>query len=133
VIQISVLYGIRYTGAMLRKMLYHSGDVFLPDRVRDFLGQLIVGRYEDTFYISYWSLVHMLTGVITGLIILYYRISRPYLLALTIHTVWELWQVFIGMNKPFTIRGRNNIIDTLVDTILFMMGFATVKLFENIF
>jgi hypothetical protein len=39
-----------------------------------------------------------------------------------INTTWETWQVIIGMSKPYNIIGRNGMIDTLVDTILFMLG-----------
>ena len=41
---------------------------------------------------------------------------------LIIHTIWEVWQIFIGMSKPFSLTGDNNSIDIFVDTAAFMLG-----------
>ncbi len=50
---------------------------------------------------------------------------------LIIHTLWEFWQTIIGMAKPYNLTGRNNIVDSIVDTLLFMLGaYITLKLYK---
>ena len=44
-----------------------------------------------------------------------------------IHTIWELWQMLIGMSKPYKLTGRSNLIDTIMDTIFFMVGAYIVR------
>ena len=39
-----------------------------------------------------------------------------------VHTLWELWQMLIGMSKPYKLTGRSNVVDTLMDTVFFMLG-----------
>jgi len=36
--------------------------------------------------------------------------------------MWELWQMLIGMSKPWKLKGDSNLIDTFVDTFVFMLG-----------
>jgi hypothetical protein len=105
-------------------MIYNSGDAFLPDKIKYILGRDIIGSSKKTFYISGWSLVHFINGIIAGYLYIYFKYNRRlYTLNLLIlHTLWELWQMVIGMAKPFTFTGRSNIIDTLIDTIFFMSG-----------
>jgi hypothetical protein len=71
----------------------------------------------------------MLSGVLTGIVLLYvsanYKIKLPYYFTgLYIHTLWELWQKFIGMTK-WDLRGA---IDTVVDTIMCLAGMLAVRL-----
>lgn len=112
----------------LREIIYSSGDVFLPKTIRDILGTFLF-KYPDTkdnyvFYIQGWSIVHFVSGVIFGY--LYRRLGfnplKYYYNGLILHTLWELWQITIGMSKPFMLSGRNSIVDILVDTALFMLG-----------
>jgi hypothetical protein len=70
----------------------------------------------------------MLSGVFTGIVLLYaesnYKIRLPYyFMGLFVHTLWELWQKFIGMTK-WDLRGA---IDTIVDTIMCLMGMMAVR------
>jgi hypothetical protein len=113
----------------LRKYLYHSGDAFLPDSVRNTLVKNIVGSSKNTFYISGWSLVHLMNGLLFGYLYLHFRYNVRYYTAtmLIIHTLWELWQVFIGMSKPYMLTGPSNIVDTFIDTILFMFGTSIIR------
>jgi hypothetical protein len=47
-----------------------------------------------------------------------------------IHTIWELWQILIGMSKPWKLTGHSNLIDIFVDTIVFMIGtYISLKLY----
>jgi hypothetical protein len=116
------------------KMIYHSGDFFLPKYIRDILNTNIYMSSNYTFYLNGWSVIHFLSGLFIGFIYLirYYKITKNtinkkdkyyyFIIMLVIHTLWEIWQVIIGMSKPYNLTGDSNIIDTFVDTILFMFG-----------
>jgi hypothetical protein len=108
----------------LYKIIYSSGDVFLPEALKTILQKDIIGSSEKTFYISGWSIVHFINGILFGYLYLYFKYDiRSYFLSMFIlHTLWELWQTIIGMAKPYKITGRSNIVDTIMDTILFMCG-----------
>ena len=45
-----------------------------------------------------------------------------------LHTLWEFWQIIIGMSRPYSLSGRSNLIDTIVDTIVFMNGAIISKI-----
>jgi hypothetical protein len=96
-----------------------SGDFFLPKPLRKFLYTYIIGSDSSMFYISYWSIVHMLSGIATGLVLLVFLNKTPYYFTgILVHTLWELWQKFIGMTK-WDLRGA---IDTIMDTIMHLIG-----------
>ena len=108
----------------MQKLLYNSGDLFLPKEVKDVLETHIYGNYNQTIYITYWSFMHLLSGILTGYIYLSlgYKTKNYYWNLFIIHTLWEIWQIIIGMSKPLKIVGKNNIFDTILDTIFFMIG-----------
>lgn len=108
----------------LREIIYSSGDVFLPDSIKEFLQTELIGSSRDTFYISVWSIVHFLSGIFIGFFYLFMKWSVPaYMLNMfVLHTIWECWQILIGMSKPYRITGRSNLIDTIIDTLVFMLG-----------
>jgi len=112
--------------------LFKSGDLFLPDRVRKFLETFIYGSYKNTFYLTYWSVLHLISGLCVAYVFKnYYVVKHPYWVGFWIHNVWELWQIMIGMSKPLTLVGHNNLIDSVVDTILFMIGMWVVLGWKN--
>ena len=113
----------------LQNIIYNSGDVFLPEKVKNILGVDLIGTSKKTFYVSGWSIVHLINGIIIGYIYLYFnRDSRFYFFKmLIIHTMWELWQMLIGMAKPYKLTGRSNLIDTIMDTLFFMFGAYIVR------
>lgn len=113
----------------LQNIIYNSGDVFLPEKIKNILLIELIGTYKKTFYISGWSIVHFISGIISGYIYLYFKgDSRSYLVNLfIIHTIWEFWQILIGMSKPYRLTGRNNLIDSIMDTILFMLGAYIIR------
>lgn len=113
----------------LQNIIYNSGDAFLPEKIKKLLGTDLIGTSNKTFYISGWSIVHFINGIIIGYIYLYFKgDTRLYVLKmLIIHTIWELWQSLIGMSKPYKLTGRSNLIDTIMDTILFMLGTYTIR------
>jgi len=100
-------------------LLYRSGDLFLPKNIRKFLETYIVGNDKSYYYISYWTIAHLISGILT-----YYLITVNPINALLFHTAWELWQIFIGM----TILDTRGIIDIANDTLFFMCGFYISKI-----
>lgn len=101
-------------------ILYRSGDVFLPKRARTFLEKYHIGGPTSTFYVTNWSIVHFLSGVLTAWILVnYFPTYALYKTGFWIHTAWEYWQIFIGMTKYYTVRGA---LDIVVDTLFFMGG-----------
>lgn len=63
----------------------------------------------------------MISGIVTGLILLkWFNKAQYYLIGGLVHTIWELWQKFIGMTQ-WDLRGG---IDTIVDTIMHLIGMA---------
>lgn len=109
--------------------LYRSGDFFFGKRVRRFLETFLIGNYTTPVYITYWSVLHFLSGVLFVYICARYSLQSPYVLGFWLHTAWEAWQVAIGMSHPLRLIGHNGLIDILMDTALFMAGmwvFATV-------
>jgi len=113
----------------LQNIIYNSGDAFLPEKIKKILGTDLIGTSNKTFYISGWSIVHFINGIIIGYIYLYFKggIKLYVLKMLIIHTIWEFWQFLIGMSNPYKLTGRSNLIDTIMDTILFMLGAYTLR------
>jgi hypothetical protein len=116
----------------LQNIIYSSGDVFLPEKVKNILGTDLIGDSKKTFYVSGWSMVHLFSGIIFGYLYLYFKGNdRLYFLNLFIlHTIWEFWQMLIGMAKPYKLTGRSSLIDSIMDTLFFMLGAYSVKRFN---
>lgn len=116
---------------LLKNIIYNSGDAFLPDNIKQILSYDIIGSHKKTFYISGWSIVHFINGIIFGYLYLYFRYDKKYYIInlVILHTLWEFWQIIIGMSRPYSLSGRSNLIDTFVDTILFMSGALITKYF----
>lgn len=117
------------------KMIYKSGDFFLPKPIKEFLDKSIYQTSNYSFYINGWSFVHYFSGMLVGAIYLYIgkRMDFYYYYLFIIHTIWELWQMLIGMSKPWKLTGDSNLIDTFVDTIVYMLGaYITLHLYYNI-
>ncbi len=115
----------------IQDIIYNSGDVFLPEKVKNILGTDLIGNSKNTFYVSGWSIVHLINGIIFGYLYLYFKgNNRLYFFKLLLmHTIWECWQMLIGMAKPYKLTGRSNIIDTIIDTIFFMLGAYIVHIY----
>lgn len=136
---------ISYNKKTLKKIIYNSGDIFLPKQIKDILDKDIIGNSKKTFYISGWTIMHFLSGILFGLIILYYlnfqrfnnankylnnyndkqhkqSLYKYLLYCFILHTLWEIWQIIIGMSRPYAITGNSNIVDILIDTLSFMLG-----------
>lgn len=117
----------------------------MPANIRRFLQTYIIGNPRSTFYITYWSILHFLSGILFTGVYLWFRPSiatattasfslnkEVVLYGFVAHTLWELWQIAIGMNRPFALSGNNNLVDICVDTVLFMAGIGcALLLFRN--
>jgi len=68
--------------------------------------------------------MHLLSGIILGAIYFYLNnnLTFYYYNLFIIYTIWELWQILIGMSKPWKLTGHSNLIDIFVDTCIFMFG-----------
>jgi len=100
----------------MNSLLYQSGDLFFNREIRAFLETPLVGSYQEPFYLTYWSLLHFVSGILFALV------SKSYVTGFVVHSAWELWQVYIGMNKPWNLSGHNGTVDIVTDTLLFMAG-----------
>lgn len=108
----------------LHKMIYKSGDFFVPQSVKKILDTLLYKSSNYSFYVEIWHIVHFITGFLLGLIYIYlgYNVKTYYLNLFIIHTIWEYWQAYIGMSKPLRLTYHNNLFDILFDTVIFMVG-----------
>lgn len=111
--------------------LYRSGDLFAAASVRRFLETFLVGSYRTPVYLTYWSVLHFVSGILTAYVLvrvdstLLPKVS-PYWVGLGLHTLWEGWQVLIGMSHPLRLTGHNGFVDFVMDTALFMVGMWVV-------
>jgi hypothetical protein len=106
------------------KVLFRSGDLFLPTSVRGFLETYWIGNDTSIFYISWWTFIHFISGILTGWILSDF--TYYYIYGFLIHTIWELWQIIGKNTKYWTTRGQ---VDVLVDTISYMLGMTTYRAF----
>jgi hypothetical protein len=116
-----------------REVLFSSGDIFLPKELVDKLSKLLYKYPNDEkkyfFYIQGWTFIHFINGIIFGYLYLYlnYNKNNYIIILFILHTMWETWQAFIGMGKPWNLTGRNNIVDFVMDTSVFLLGSVIVR------
>ena len=103
------------------EIIYNSGDFFLPKPIKQMLDKHIYDTPTKLLYVNGWTFVHFISGILFGMLYLYLgkRIDFYYYYLFIIHAIWELWQMLIGMTKIWELTG---IIDTLMDTFVFMLG-----------
>jgi hypothetical protein len=99
---------------MQQSFLYRTGDILLPPFIIKYLDSYIIGSNKSLFYINYWSILHFLSGIIVT------NFTKNWIYAILLHTIWEFWQIFIGMTQWKSKRG---FVDIITDTIFFMSGF----------
>ncbi len=92
--------------------IYRSGDMWLPKPIVKFLDTYILGDKHSLLYLNYWHINHFLSGLLFGLF------QASFLLYFVLHTLWELWQLGIGMT-PRSLRG---FLDILMDTLVGLLG-----------
>ena len=113
-------------------LLYRSGDFFFGPETRRFLHTFLYGSYETPIYITYWSVLHFISGILVALALRIYapHIQHPYSVGFAGHTLWEGWQVYIGMARPWNWKGHNGFTDLIMDTALFMAGMYVYNIFQ---
>lgn len=104
----------------MESWIYRSGDIWLPKSTVKFLHTYVIGNDKTLFYINYWHGMHFLSGVLFGL---FTGFQHPFVTYFLLHTVWELWQILIGMTN-LNLRG---IIDIGVDTCMGLIGLYLVS------
>lgn len=110
----------------MKDFLTRTGDLLLPRPVLDVLEIYHIGGPKSLVYVTNWSIVHFVSGLLTGYLLLqYYPRYNYYWAGFVIHTIWEIWQLVVN-NTPYTIRGM---IDIGMDTVLFMAGMIVFKNF----
>lgn len=104
-------------------IIIRSGDMFMPYKIKKILNITLLGN-SKTYYINGWSFMHLVSGMIIGYIYIYLGYSSVdyYYKMFILHTIWELWQMLIGIVNPFKWKGDSGLADTIVDTIFFMIG-----------
>ena len=104
----------------LRDALYLSGDLFLPKSVRTALEYYHIGDSKSLVYVTNWSFMHLLSGLIVGwMLTTYYKNYDYYWTGLLVHTFWEVWQIVVKNTPIWKLRG---VIDIGTDTAFFMIG-----------
>lgn len=99
--------------------LTRTGDLLLPKPVLRILEYYHIGNSKSLIYVTNWSLVHLMSGILVGYILYtYYSEYDYYWTGFWIHNAWEFWQ-WIIYNTPHTLRG---VLDIGMDTFLFMSG-----------
>ena len=113
----------------LRDALFLSGDLFLPTSVRTVLERYWIGNDRSLVYITNWSLMHILSGILTGWLLMRYAPDWDYYWSgFVIHSLWEVWQILVKNTPYWTLRGR---IDVVMDTLLFMGGLFFWRVFTG--
>jgi len=80
--------------------------------------------YKDKlFHINYWSLSHMLFGIVWGLLNKHWsdNIFNTKLLLIA-HTIFELWEWY-AIRSPVNIQ---EFVDTIMDTVFAYVGFKLI-------
>lgn len=90
----------------------------MPTSVRRVLETYWIGNDQSLIYVTNWTLVHFLSGVL--LVWAVPTVSGR--TAFWVHSAWEAWQILVGNTPWRTTRGQ---LDVLVDTLFFMAGVYT--------
>jgi len=118
---------------MNNSLVYRSGDLWFTGKVKEFLDTVVIGNY-NTIYLNRWSFMHFLSGFLVGKILLklnYNSKLKYYSYGLVIHTLWEIWQISIGMTQSHKqLFGKGGFSDFVIDTLMFLTGMFLIQLFN---
>ena len=95
-----------------------SGDLFLPYWFRRRLETYIIGSDTSLFYVTFWTIIHFMSGVFVAFV------GFSYLTGFWIHTAWEILQIVVRNTPIHKLRGR---VDIITDTVFFMLGMYVHK------
>ena len=111
-----------YPNRRVMDWMYRSGDAFLPPEIVRKLDIQIIGTKESLYYVNYWHFVHMFTGVVFSYFFMGYGLLDIVIRYAVFHTIWEIWQLYIGMTR-LNMRGG---IDILNDTFFGLLGVLAI-------
>jgi len=96
------------------------GDGLMPQPVRD---TLYKSWYKtETIDLNGWSFMHALSGAIFA----YLFPKQTVLMWIFIHTLWEIYQIIIGMTQ-IKENPKEESVDVFFDTLFSVIGFFVVK------
>jgi hypothetical protein len=99
-------------------VLCRAGDLFLPKPVRKALETYIIGDDTTLVYVTYWTVLHFMSGILVA------YLGGSYVTGFWIHTAWEVFQIGVRNTPVHTLRGR---VDIVTDTVFFMLGMVLFK------
>jgi hypothetical protein len=126
---------IRLKPSPLVEKLYRLGDAYLPPHVSKILDYRFAGS-NNGYYVDFWSVTHFVWGMIINAVLGWFRLFNAttiYVMGFILHTLWELFQVMIGMStfcryhsyRPFGLA------DTILDTLFFMFGMVLMNIIRK--
>jgi hypothetical protein len=60
------------------KYIYDSGDGYYPTNIKKLLDIEFIGSSKNTFYVSNWSILHLIFGLIIGYFYLYFKYNSSF-------------------------------------------------------
>jgi hypothetical protein len=110
------------------EILFKSGDLFLPKGVRRVLEYYYVGNDKSVFYMTNWTIIHFLSGVLFAYFFRNFSVIEILVNTILVHSIWELWQIYGENTKINTLRGQ---VDVIVDTVAYMIGVVIYIYFKK--
>lgn len=110
----------------IENTFWKTRDLFLPYELRKFLAHYYIGNDKSLFYITNWSIVHFISGmVLASLLYLVYgkNTQRILIMVFLLHTIWEAFQLYVHNTDNKTARDK---LDIVVDTIMSILGASFV-------
>jgi hypothetical protein len=110
----------------IENTFWKTRDLFLPYELRKFLGHYYIGNDKSTFYITNWSIVHFISGMILAFFLFFVygkNVQRIFIMVFLLHTIWEAFQLYVHNTDNKTFRDK---LDIVVDTCMSMLGAIAV-------
>ncbi len=111
-------------------LAWRLGDAFVPEpfRTRLYIPWFEAQLNETTkIELNYWSWVHFASGMLFALLFRHRPLGTAWHW-LAVHSLWELYQVSIGMTDLRDTNRNTEIIDIIFDTAFAMAGFYGARL-----
>ncbi len=96
-------------------------STFMPQKLRDWMNAFIIKA--NPVFINRWAFIHLISGILVGLFM------DNWLVALVLHTVYEIWEWAAGPGYMGRTLTKVVIIDSVIDTVFYMVGFFVVQVF----
>jgi uncharacterized membrane protein len=96
--------------------LKRVSDAYLPPALVEVLSGSVFFKVNNAD-INGWTIVHMISGILTA-----FLLTQNIRFAISIHTLWELFQAIAGDNS----YDLESMTDILFDTTAFYIGFMMI-------